>query len=404
MPIAASRVRAFLPKPVDAGIAATVLWLGAVAPGVSGLPYSEVIYPLLLVACGTALAWRQQHPVFSVSVIGGAMVIHAVVFNSMSLLALSSILLAVWTIQSCLNKPLRWVFLGFFTAGSGLAAGLASVAASPRRDPLEHVILVSAVLLAVAVVALAGANRRATHSRTERALERVALLEAQQDALHRLATAEERARLARELHDVLGHTLAIIAVQAEGALLMLERSPERSREALRNMAAISRRGVDETRALVDVLQDDEGVPTVPVPEPERTPRGTAPGLFPEIVMLAENAGLPVRVTLDLSRQAMPPSREALVLDTVKEALANVAGHVGFVPVRLSCIMTGAGIVLDVENGSGSRKTIPGDVSHTGTGLSRLRKRATALGATLDAGPGDDGWKVSLTVPREPRKP
>ncbi len=404
MPIAASRVHAFLPKPLDAGIAAIVLWLGAVTPGFSDLPYSGVIYPLLLVACGTALAWRQQHPVFSVSVIGGAMVIHAVVFNSMSLLALSSILLAVWTIQSCLNKPLRWVFLGFFTAGSGLAAGLASVAASPRRDPLEHVILVSAVLLAVAVVALAGTNRRATHSRTERALERVALLEAQQDALHRLATAEERARLARELHDVLGHTLAIIAVQAEGALLMLERSPERSREALRNMAAISRRGVDETRALVDVLQDDEGVPTVPVPEPERTPRGTAPGLFPEIVMLAENAGLPVRVTLDLSRQTLPPSREALVLDTVKEALANVAGHAGFVPVRLSCIMTGAGIVLDVENGSGSRKTIPGDVSHTGTGLSRLRKRATALGATLDAGPGDDGWKVSLTVPREPRKP
>ena len=57
MPIAASRVQAFLPKPVDAVVAALVLWLGAVAPGVSGLPYSEVIYPLLLVACGTALAW-----------------------------------------------------------------------------------------------------------------------------------------------------------------------------------------------------------------------------------------------------------------------------------------------------------------------------------------------------------
>ncbi len=170
MPIAASRVRAFLPKPLDAGIAAIVLWLGAVAPGVSGLPYSEVIYPLLLVACGTALAWRQRHPVFSVSVIGGAMVIHAVVFNSMSLLAMSSTLLAVWTVQSCLNRPLRWLFLGFFTAGSGLAAGLASVAASPRRDPLEHVILVGTVLLAVAVVALAGANRRAASSRTERAL------------------------------------------------------------------------------------------------------------------------------------------------------------------------------------------------------------------------------------------
>ena len=104
MPIAASRVRAFLPKPLDAGIAAIVLWLGAVAPGVSGLPYSEVIYPLLLVACGTALAWRQRHPVFSVSVIGGAMVIHAVVFNSMSLLAMSFTLLAVWTVQSCLNS------------------------------------------------------------------------------------------------------------------------------------------------------------------------------------------------------------------------------------------------------------------------------------------------------------
>lgn len=404
MPIAASRVRAFLPKPSDAGIAAIVLWLGAVAPGVSGLPYSEVIYPLLLVACGTALAWRQRHPVFSVSVIGGAMVIHAVVFNSMSLLAMSSTLLAVWTVQSCLNRPLRWLFLGFFTAGSGLAAGLASVAASPRRDPLEHVILVGTVLLAVAVVALAGANRRAASSRTERALERVALLEAQQDALHRLAAAEERARFARELHDVLGHTLAIIAVQAEGALLMLEHSPERSREALRNMAAISRRGVDETRALVNVLQNDEGVPTSPVPEPERAPRRTTPGLFPELVLLAESTGLPIQVTLDLPQQAMPPSRAALVLDTVKEALANVAGHAGFVPVRLSCALTGTGIVLDVKNGSGSRGTVPGGVSHTGTGLSRLRKRATALGATLDAGPGDDGWHVSLTVPREPQEP
>ena len=404
MPIASPRVRAFLPKPVDAVVAALVLWLGAVAPGASDLPHSEVVHPLLLVACGVALAWRQRYPVFSVSVIGGAMAVHALVFNSMSLLAMSSTLLAVWTVQAHLNGPLRWVFLGFFTAGSGMAAGLASVAASPRRDPREHVVLVGTVLLAVAVVALAGANRRAARSRTERALERVALLEAQQDALHRLAAAEERARFARELHDVLGHTLAIIAVQAEGALLMLERSPERSREALRAMAATSRRGVDETRALVDVLQNDEDAPTAPVPEPGRIPRGTAPGLFPEIVMLAESSGLPVRVTLDLSQQAMPPSRAALILDTVEEALANVAGHAGFVPVRLSCTMAGSGIVLDVENGSVSRGTVPGEVSRTGTGLSGLRKRATAQGATLDAGPCNDGWRVSLTVPREPRQP
>lgn len=121
-------------------------------------------------------------------------------------------------------------------------------------------------------------------------------------------------------------------------------------------------------------------------------------------MLAESTGLPIQVTLDLSQQAMPPSWAALVLDTVKEALANVAGHAGFVPVRLSCALTGTGIVLDVKNGSGSRGTGPGGVSHTGTGLSRLRKRATALGATLDAGPGDDGWRVSLTVPREPQEP
>ncbi|BDA64107.1 hypothetical protein MANAM107_09410 [Actinomyces capricornis] len=229
---------------------------------------ATALYLVLLAVCCTAIAARRLAPLAGVLVIGTSLVVHLVAFSDLSILMILAGLIAVETTQSRLDPPWRWILLAGAALGASVAVlrGLYLVGGEPGRAPL----LLASAWMAVALAAFVGAWRRRGRDRFEQALERAAVLEAQQATERRLAVAEERQRIARDVHDLLGHSLSVIAMQAEGARAILAADPEAADRALAVIGETSRRSVDEVHALVDVLRSDDA--------PSASPCGTVAGL------------------------------------------------------------------------------------------------------------------------------
>ena len=225
----------------------------------SGSATVAVFYGVTAVCCA-AIVLRRLHPVASVCAIGAALTAHVVIADDVSILALVSCLLAAETTQSRMRRPWSLVLLTLVYVGVVPAAYHAGGLIDPRvAGGLVDRILIPNVTgwALVSVAALVGASRRRARERVEQALERAAILQAQQDTERRLAVAQERQRIARDVHDLLGHSLSVIGMQAAGARAVLASDPDAADTALAVIGETSRRAVDEVRALVDVLRADE---------------------------------------------------------------------------------------------------------------------------------------------------
>ena len=193
---------------------------------------------------------------------------------------------------------------------------------------------------------------------------------------------EERLRIARELHDVLGHHVSLINVQAGVALYLMDDDPEQARSALAAIKQSSRDLLREMRATLGVLRGvDE--------EPPHHPVAGLAGLD-DLVDATRRAGLPVRVEISGTPRDLPPSADAAAYRIIQEALTNTRKHAG--PATASVHLTYAedGVAMRIDDdGSG-----PSGATDGGNGLPGMRERAAALGGTLTAGkrPGG-GFRV-----------
>ena len=225
----------------------------------SGSATVAVFYGITAVCC-TAIALRRLHPVASVCAIGAALTGHLVVSDEVSLLSIVSCMVAAETTQSRMRRPWSLVLLALVYVGVVPAACRAGALIDPQvaGDFVNRMLIPNVTGWAlVSVAALIGASRRRARGRVEQALERAAILQAQQDTERRLAVAQERQRIARDVHDLLGHSLSVIGMQAAGARAVLASDPDAADTALAVIGETSRRAVDEVRALVDVLRADE---------------------------------------------------------------------------------------------------------------------------------------------------
>lgn len=244
------------------------------------------------------------------------------------------------------------------------------VVASPRRLGLLGV----AMLIAVG----AGEFARSRRERTERARLR-------QAELIREAGQSERVRMARELHDVLAHSLSSINVQAAMGLHLLDSQPQRAGEALAAIKAASKDALDEVRGVIGVLRDDGDAPRRP-----------EPGLD-GIGALAEPlraAGIAVDTDIRVPDETSAAVQLALYR-IVQESLTNVLRHSRAAHVRVSATGTPNGAVelAIVDDGAGSGVPVPGG------GLTGMAERAALLGGVFDAGPGaDGGFRVRAVIP------
>lgn len=252
-------------------------------------------------------------------------------------------------------------------------------------------------LLSLGVAALIGVTVRTRRNYTAALEDRARRLETERDQQARIAAAAERARIAREMHDIIGHNLSVITGLADGGRYAAAKSPERAAQALDAIGSTSRQALGELRRLLDVLRED--APGRPH-SAELAPQPSLTDLAP-LVDGVRRAGLPVRTTVH-GRPDLPAGRQLAVYRVIQEALTNTLKHAG--PDATADIQLrygeGGSVTLTVtDTGRAVRSDRPGD----GRGLPGMRERTALYGGTLEAGPRphpERGWRVHLHLPEE----
>jgi signal transduction histidine kinase len=194
--------------------------------------------------------------------------------------------------------------------------------------------------------------------------------------------ADERRRIAREMHDVVAHSVAVMVSHAEAGRLVVPNSPERAPEILTTIAEVGREALVEMRGLLGVLRD-EGTSTDPQP---------GLGDLPALVERMRAAGVPTELTI-ADDIRVSPGVGLTVYRVVQESLTNVARHAATGATARVQIGSASGeLVITVTNTG----VVPTDAP-PGRGLTGMRERVEAIGGTLQAGPVDGGWQVSAKV-------
>jgi signal transduction histidine kinase len=221
--------------------------------------------------------------------------------------------------------------------------------------------------------------------------QRAARLEREREERARAAVAEERARIARELHDVIAHSVGVMTVQAGAARLLLDEEPARARAPLLAVEESGRQALGEMRRLLGILRHDGSEPAL-APQP-----GIAD--LDGLVEQARGAGLPVELTIEGQRERLAPGVELAAYRIVQEALTNARKHA--IPGRAQVAVRYARDALELEITNDCRAR-PSDAG-SGHGLVGMRERVALYGGELDVGPQPGGgYAVRARLPLEAR--
>jgi signal transduction histidine kinase len=374
--IDARRVRSFARVHVqlaDAALAFAVLAGSLAGDGLARGSVSAGLFTFLL---AFPLAWRRRAPVTVFCVV--AVVAFAQWLGRVPLVADVALLVALYTVAA--DRPRRVAIAGAVILEGG------AVLAAIRWG--ESALATFASLSAAVVAALvSGLYVRARRAYVAGLIERAARLEFERDQQALLAAAAERARISREMHDVVAHSLAVVVSLANGATAKLGRDPEQSREALQSIAELGRQALTDTRRLLSALRtadDDEA-------------RAPQPGVeqIADLVDRAAATGLAATLTVRGDPVLVPAGLALSAYRIVQEAITNVVKHArGATTVAVGLTwMPGRLEITISDDGHGDGP--PGD----GFGLAGMRERAALYGGTATAGHGErGGWTVSATIP------
>jgi signal transduction histidine kinase len=261
-----------------------------------------------------------------------------------------------------------------------VAAVVAAEAATNPRPVAAALSLVAGCGALFLATLFAGASRDA-HAQSQALLEQEAATRA---AREESAVLGERQRLARELHDVLAHTLSGLAVQLEGARLLAERTgaDPRLAEQVTNAQRLAKEGMAGAKRAVATLRG-EALP--------------GPAQLPALVEQARLTGVPVTLTVTGRPRPLPGEAALAVYRAVQEGLTNTAKYAGRgATANVTVTWTDTTLTAEVVDAGGDR--IDAGLPSGGYGLAGLAERAALAGGRLDAGPTGDGWRVALTMP------
>ncbi|MFD5560593.1 sensor histidine kinase [Kitasatospora griseola] len=234
-------------------------------------------------------------------------------------------------------------------------------------------------------------NRRAQLAAIERRAERA---ERTREEEARRRVADERIRIARDLHDVVAHHIALANAQAGIAVHLMDRHPDRAREVLSHLTDATGAALQELRATVGLLRRAE----------EPAPLEPAPGLdrLPDLINAFEQAGLPVRLTVAGEQRPLSPGVDLTAFRIVQESLTNVAKHARGADAEVTLAYTGSRLALSVANGRAAGRPAPAALRQDGPGgfgLIGMRERAVAVGGRLSADRRPDGgFQVTADLP------
>ncbi|MGC5628627.1 sensor histidine kinase [Georgenia sp. Z1344] len=253
----------------------------------------------------------------------------------------------------------------------------------------------------IAVAALVGSNLRERRRRVAQLGDRARRLALERDQREQLAVSSERTRIAREMHDVLAHSLSVMVTLADGAVRIMDRDPARARSALERLAGTGREALGDTRRMVGMLRDDTRAAPV-VGAGSRLPGVSAPlapqpvvGELDSLVESFRGAGLPV--SLEVTGLPLPDDTtlSLTVYRIVQECLTNVLRYApGSPAITVTIARTAGQVTITVENVAGGEPTVPGG---SGRGLIGIRERVAVFDGSVTAGPTDTGWRVEARL-------
>jgi signal transduction histidine kinase len=206
----------------------------------------------------------------------------------------------------------------------------------------------------------------------------------------RIAVSDERARIARELHDIVAHSVSVIAVQAQGAQSILDRDPEQAVEALEAIERTARTALGDMRHSLAVLRDGRGeIPLAPEPTVDD---------LDELIAQARTSGLQVELAIEGERRPLPHSLELSTYRIIQEALTNTIKHAGGAQSRVAIRYGKRELEIAVDDDGPGPPVGPRD-GPPGHGLVGMRERVAALGGELHTGVGSGGgFVVHATLP------
>ena len=369
------------PRLVD-GVLAAALGIPALASAVAAGQDSLILITLALVI---PLIFRRDHPVaaFAVAVIvGGLQVLRDIRVNMIDVV----IVILLYTLAAYCPRRV---------SVTGLAVSLIGSAVAVARWAPPYLVLAHWIVLGS--VAFAGSSliawvlgdsvryRRGYYASLE---DRAARLERERDAQAQIAAAAERARIARELHDVIAHNVSVMVVQADGASYALDSSPERARQALGAIASTGRQALAEMRRMLGVLRSDDGeTGVVPLP---------GIGQLGELLEQTRASGLAVSFTVQGVPAPLPGGLALAAYRIIQESLTNTRKHGGprasaqvllrYCEDELMLEITDDGYGMTHEDGAGH-------------GLTGMRERVALYNGTLHTGPlPGGGYQVTARLP------
>jgi signal transduction histidine kinase len=402
------------PLVVDSMLAIAVAVLGLSAVGMRRVPLAVAL--LFVVAMSAPIALRRRYPVGAFAAV--------VAVGGLEVLALPrpfgsdfAVVIMLYTVAAYRPRRVSVIALAICMAGSLVAISVwMHVVAS-----LWAFAGVAAVFSGPALLAwLLGDSMQWRRSYYRGLEERAARAERERDAQAQIAVAAERARIARELHDVVAHHVSVMVVQADGAAFALETSPARTRESLTAISRTGRQALTEMRRLLGVLRsaDDEGGVLAPQPGVEQLG-----GLLEQ----ARAAGLPVSFAVEGVPRPLSAGAALAAYRIVQESLTNARKH-GGPAVTASVLLrfcqdglvikvtddgrrragpvavprAGAGNAAGGAGAGGAADAASGGDAGTGDGqghgLIGMRERVEVFGGTVSAGPCPGGWRVTATLP------
>ncbi|MFC9090914.1 sensor histidine kinase [Nocardiopsis dassonvillei] len=310
------------------------------------------VYLAVSAACCATLVLRRVRPFTCLAVLGLLLAFHILWFDQPTAPVGLCALVASYTAQAELPRPWRAVGLLLLLAGAAWAV-LSIPPENLSPDPELRLNSVVSAWTAVALFSLLGAFRRRNREEFARVVEHARLLETQREQEVRLAALDERTRIAREMHDILAHSLNVIVAQADGGRYAAKAAPERAVAALATVAQVGRESAAELHQLLGVLRDGEERGAAPAPGV-----GDLPGLVEEY----RRAGLRIRLVQHGSPAAprggradtggpatLPATASLTVYRVVQESLANALKHGGPAAVRVELTWSPGRVGIDVAN-------------------------------------------------------
>ncbi|NLU75445.1 sensor histidine kinase [Streptomyces sp. HNM0575] len=324
-----------------------------------------------------------------------------------------AMLVIVFTVAS---RSIRWA------SRFALCAALVAPTIAAVRWPEEGQTLVAAILgdvfmtvtfLLAWVLGDSLRTRRAYYAQLE---ERATRLEKEREAQTQIAAAAERARIARELHDVVAHNVSVMVVQADGAAYVLDSAPDQTKQALETISGTGRQALAEMRRLLGVLRTGEGVAAAGGANGHGGREGRdgrdgvgeylpQPGVeqLSELIEQVRGAGLAVGFTIEGTPRPLPSSVELTAYRVVQEALTNTRKHGGPEVGATVRLRYGADelSLLAEDDGRGAERELyeDGGTDGLGHGLIGMRERVGMVGGSLETGPRPGGgFRISAVLP------